>query len=340
MKYFNNFVKQNESDVSFELLNNNINISFANAIRRICLADINTPAIKEENIKITENSSYLNSGILENRISLLPLYGNTDYENITIILNKSNSSDEIMHIYSSDVSFIKNGQELDKSKYMIYNDILLTYLKKDEQFKFTSYASYSNVYNDGANFCPVSIISYSFKKDEKKIQEKLKEIEDPLEKKDFEILDASRIFSTIENEEPSVYEFCIESIGQFTPHDLLNQTFDKITEKLTNLKLYINEEKNSKISVSNADFNLESYDFNILDEDDTIGNLLSSYILDDDKIEYCGYDIPHPLDNKLIIRTALKQGNTMENNISVFKDNIDNLVKIIDEVKSEWGSIS
>ena len=80
------------------------------------------------------------------------------------------------------------------------------------------------------------------------------------------------------------------------------------------------------------------YDFNILDEDDTIGNLLSSYIVDDDKIEFCGYDIPHPLDNKLIIRTSLKQGNTMENNIDVFKNNIDKLVKIIDEVKKEWNT--
>lgn len=338
MKYFNNYIKQNENDINFELLNNDIKVSFANAIRRVCLSNIETPAIREEDIKIVENSSYLNNGIIENRISLIPLFGGLDYDNITVHLNKSNTNNEIMHIYSSDIKFVKDGQELDKSKYMIFDNILLTHLKKNESLKFNAHIVYSNVYKESSNFCPVSTIVYSFKRDNKKIQDGLKDVPNDLDKKDFELLDADRLYMTNDKDEPSVYEFSLESVGQYTPQNLLNKTFDCISEKLKNLREFINHEKESKISVSHADFNLESYDFNILDEDDTIGNLLSSYILEDEKIEFCGYDIPHPLDNKLIIRTSLKQQNTMENNIEVFKNNIDKLLKIIEEVKKEWNN--
>jgi DNA-directed RNA polymerase subunit L len=338
MKYFNNYNKQNDNDIYFELLNNNIKVSFANAIRRVCLSNIETPAVREEDIKIVENSSYLNNGIIENRISLIPLYGGIDYDNITVHLNKSNLTNEIMNVYSSDIRFVKDGQEQDKSKYMIYDNILLTRLKKGETLKLTAHIVYSNVYNDSSNFCPVSTVVYNFKRDNKKIQDGLKEVNDELDKKDFDLLDADRLYMENDNNEPSVYEFSLESVGQFSPNVLINKTFDKIGEKLKNIKLFINHEKESKISVSKSDFNLESYDFNILDEDDTIGNLLSSYILEDDKIEFCGYDIPHPLDNRLIVRTSLKQGNTMENNINVFKNNIDKLVKIVDELKKEWNT--
>ena len=340
MKYFDNYKKQNNNDISFEILNNNIKVSFVNAIRRTCLSNINIPSVREKDIKISDNSSYLNNGILENRISLVPLYGNTDYDNIILSLNKSNSNNEIMSIYSSDIIFIKDGRELDKNNYLVYDDILLTRLKKGESFKFTASVVYSNVYNDSSNFCPVSTIVYNFKRDNKKIQEEMKEISTELDKKDFELLDADRLYLKNDNDEPSIYEFNLESVGQYSPNELINKTLDVLTEKLKNIKLFINHEKDSKISVSKADFNLESYDFKILDEDDTIGNLLTSYMLDDNKIEFSGYDIPHPLDNILIIRTSLKNNNTIENNINVFKNNIDKIVDIIDNVRKEWNKIS
>ena len=119
MKYFDNYKKQNNNDISFEILNNNIKVSFVNAIRRTCLSNINIPSVREKDIKISDNSSYLNNGILENRISLVPLYGNTDYDNIILSLNKSNSNNEIMSIYSSDIIFIKDGRELDKNNYLV-----------------------------------------------------------------------------------------------------------------------------------------------------------------------------------------------------------------------------
>jgi DNA-directed RNA polymerase subunit L len=339
MKYFNNFEKKNQNDILFDLLNDNIKVSFANAIRRTCMSNIDIPAIREEDVKINSNSSYLNNGIIENRISLLPIYGNHDYKDMSLSLSKTNNHEKKMTVYSSDIIFKKDGKELDKSKYMIYDDILVTHLKRNESLDFSAEVTYSNVYLDQSNYSPVSTITYSFKGDEKKIKEKLDGIDDELQKKDFEIRDAEREYLVNDNDEPSVYQFTLESVGQFTPEDLLNKVFDKLIEKLNDLKLFINNEKNSKISVSDADFNLKSFDFNILDEDDTLGNLISSYMVEDSRVVFCGYDIPHPLDNKLIIRTSLAKDNTMENNINIFKENIDILVKLLTDIKKEWETL-
>ena len=39
-----------------------------------------------------------------------------------------------------------------------------------------------------------------------------------------------------------------------------------------------------------------AFDFIFNDEEDTIGNLLSQYLLDRENIYYVGYVIPHPLE--------------------------------------------
>ena len=44
MKYFNNYIKQNNNDIQFEMINNNVKVSLVNAIRRVCLSNIDTPA--------------------------------------------------------------------------------------------------------------------------------------------------------------------------------------------------------------------------------------------------------------------------------------------------------
>ena len=55
-------------------------------------------------------------------------------------------------------------------------------------------AVYSNVYEDSSIFSPVSTIVYSYKRDNKMIQSKLKDIEKDLDKKDYELLDADRLY--------------------------------------------------------------------------------------------------------------------------------------------------
>ena len=89
-----------------------------------------------------------------------------------------------------------------------------------------------------------------------------------------------------------------------------------------------------------------SYELNFVNEDDTLGNLLQSYIFDnfiknDSLLSFVSYEIPHPLENRLIILFKLKDYNkTEEQDIIYLKDiifkTIDILLKIIEELKKEW----
>ena len=339
MKYLDNLKKLNENDVEFDLLNENIPIAVANAFRRICLTEIIIPAIREKDITVYENTSYLNNGILENRISLIPLNGYENYDNIIFKLIVENKDDKIKDIMSSDIEFYKDGSKIDGTKYIPNQKILLNHLKKNEKINLEGVVHLSNDSNEEANYCPVSTIVYSFKKDEKKVKEELDKITDPLKKADYEIRDADRLYLQNKYDEPSVYQFSLESTGTFKPVDIFIKACNIIKEKLELLKESINTDDKNKVIIDIANFNLKSYDFLIFDEDDTLGNILTSYLLKDERIKFAGYDIPHPLDNKLIVRTSLEKENTKENNIKIMNENIDNIHKIIDEINEEWKKL-
>ena len=68
--------------------------------------------------------------------------------------------------------------------------------------------------------------------------------------------------------------------------------------------------------------------------------VITSYLLKDSRVKFAGYDIPHPLDNKLIIRTSIDGSNTKEENIKVFIDSLDTVSNIIDEVEKEWVKVA
>ena len=50
---------------------------------------------------------------------------------------------------------------------------------------------------------------------------------------------------------------------------------------------------------------MNGYDFIFEKSDDTLGNVIQTYGIQDKDIHYIGYHIPHPLDRKLYIRLAL-----------------------------------
>ncbi|KAI9146019.1 DNA-directed RNA polymerases I and III 14 kDa polypeptide [Paraphysoderma sedebokerense] len=64
------------------------------------------------------------------------------------------------------------------------------------------------------------------------------------------------------------------------------------------LEMIINMEK---ISIVNSD-DFSCATFCILDEDHTLGNALRYTIMKNPDVEYCGYSLPHPSENKIHLR--------------------------------------
>ncbi|CAX39762.1 DNA-directed RNA polymerase subunit, common to RNA polymerases I and III, putative [Candida dubliniensis CD36] len=81
-----------------------------------------------------------------------------------------------------------------------------------------------------------------------------------------------------------------------------------------------------------------SASFQIIDEDHTLGNALRYIIMKNPEVEFCGYSIPHPSENKLNIRIqtygnisaveALHQGlDNLSELCSAIEDKFDEAVK-------------
>jgi DNA-directed RNA polymerase subunit L len=69
---------------------------------------------------------------------------------------------------------------------------------------------------------------------------------------------------------------------------------------------------------------------------ETIGNLISTYMINDIKnVFYCGYIIDHPLEKKIVLKIKLNQNNNIENIINILKYNIDIIINLLNDIQNE-----
>lgn len=75
--------------------------------------------------------------------------------------------------------------------------------------------------------------------------------------------------------------------------------------------------------------------FQILDEDHTLGNALRYIIMKNPEVEFCGYSIPHPSENKLNIRIQTYGNVTAMEALHQGMDNLAELCTHVEETFSE-----
>lgn len=71
--------------------------------------------------------------------------------------------------------------------------------------------------------------------------------------------------------------------------------------------------------------------FQIIDEDHTLGNSLRYVIMKNPEVEFCGYSIPHPSENKLNIRIQTYGNITATEALHLGLDNLAQLCNVIEE---------
>jgi DNA-directed RNA polymerase subunit L len=339
MSFISN-IKTNNDLISFDLNNNSkeLKISFANALRRTIISDIDTYAIDSKSIIFYENTSMLNNEFLKHRLTLIPLISNLeniDYDNIIISCKKTNDGENMESIYVSDFVCTENENKIiDNSIIFKYPNILFAKLKNSKFLSFECKITKNNAYYGGSFFSPVSICLYTFKVDDKKVDEITKEM-DESQKKTFFSQDIERIYKKNDLGEPSVYQFQIESIGFYDPKNILLLGINSLKERLNNLKIELRNKKSKKISLLDNDEYPDFFEFLIDHENETIGNLLSTYITYDPNVFYCGYVIEHPLKNNIIFKIKLKTNNNLDNSIKIIEDMIIYLISLLDKILSE-----
>jgi DNA-directed RNA polymerase subunit L len=324
---------------------NDVDLAIINSIRRIILSDIPIVGLygedkeEEPTVEIVINNSPLHNEFMIHRIGLIPLniseeiteiYQDNDYE---FELNIENKSSDLVNITTGNFTGKYKNKNLTKAELDIIfplnkisnSKILITRLKEKEHIHIKAKAI-KRTGKLNASFSPVSLSNFSFviNKDE-------------ADKHD-NILDKERSYYKNEYGDPSKINFEIESINGLSYQYLFKKALEIINEKLENLIIKLLAKEIEITKVGNCD---NSYEFKIINEDDTLGNLIQSILhnnyirTNNKKCSYVGYICAHPLISELTIRFTLNSEDT-----SVFYDffveNCRDIIKIIDNIKSEW----
>lgn len=352
MSYFSN-IKHNNDSLSFEINNNNIKIGFVNSLRRIMISEIPIYAIDRFSVIFNVNSSLekkkkflppmIHNNILLDRLELLPIsydfIKNYNLDNLEFKLNKINNTDHIIDVLVDDFNILYENSIIPTAEIFISTDVLFSKLKPNCQLDISGKFKISTAKINGPGFSSVTVPSVTFKEDNDKLIELTKNM-DEIDANNFINNHGQRYYKKNKLGEPAIYLFNIESIGVMDPRNIFSISFNILRDKLNYLLHSLDNNITEKISINISDKLFESFDFLIIDENDTVGNLLNYYLKPTPNVKYSGYIIPHPNDNKLIITTALHNNNTIDENIAIFTNNIKNILKIIDNLSSEWKSFS
>lgn len=329
MSYFKSVKKDDNGTLTFEL--HNTDLSFANALRRIMHSEVPKIAIDVNSVTIDENTSMLHNNMWMQRLGYVHINHDVaskyEIDEIKFNLEKENKDDYIVDVLLSDFTTTFRGDVIENL--FLYKDALIGKLKLDQKIELYGHLTQNIAKNNDALFSHASGIGYHFKRDEKLLKKMIKEKK--LNKEEQEIFltsEGDRHFIKNEDGTPSVVIFTIETTGSITPNELVKQSMGVLENKL--------KESSGNYHVQIADCEFKAFDFIFKDEDDTLGNLLQSFMLMNKNVVYCGYIVPHPLDNILLIRVALDKDNDKENVISEFENGIKNAIEFTQTVSKDW----
>lgn len=168
-----------DNKLYFDIINDgNTKIVLINGLRRTILSDIPVYIIDTSTTKFEKNTTVFNNDILKIRLKLIPLnfdkISYSDYENIEISYNFKNVKEGIHSVYVKDFRVLnkENGTEL--KDVFTHPDILFCKIKYGQELSFSTYLNKGNTKE--FDFCasPVSQSTYSFKVDQKRVDERIK----------------------------------------------------------------------------------------------------------------------------------------------------------------------
>lgn len=344
MSYIKNFITDNDiCKFNLDNTSSDIKISCTNAIRRILISNIETFIIDPNNTTIYENNSIYSNEFLKHRLSLIPISSNINklqYENIIITCKKKNIDEIVENIFVNDfvVKNIEDDSIIPNENFFKFPNILLARLKTNHFISFECKLVKNNAERGGSFFSPVCGCVYTFKINDLEVEKITKDME-PKDKNSFMLEENQRIYEKNKIGAPLIYEFTMEMTGFYDSKTTINKGLEELINKLNNVSVEFNNlENSSKISQRNN--NDDFYYFVIDDENETLGELLSTYIMDSEDVFYCGYVIEHPLKKNILLKLKLKdisKNLEIKNIVSVITKTTDYLVKIVNKLIIDFG---
>lgn len=315
MKYvFDKKKTDNKFECKINNKSNKIKLGLINGLRRTILTQTPNFSIDNDSIDFEINTSMLHNGMLKHRLILLPIRFDTvsklDLNDIVIKYEHENKTELMKNILLKEFEVEYKNKKMDINKIFSHTNILFSKLNKGQHIKFNCKLKQGIMLKDGASMSNVSCCTYYPTPISNKINEK--------------------IYKKHDDDTPYEYNFKLEIENDVDPIYVIKMGLKNIHTMLSELKTFDN------INIIDSDVNFKAYDFIIDDPlhkySYTIGNLLTSYMIENIKYKFVGYDVPSPLDYKLIIRTSLNKNNTKEENKLMFLKYIKHVSKLLIEL--------
>jgi DNA-directed RNA polymerase subunit L len=371
-KYIPRIVSRSEDNGHLRFTIENINVSLANALRRIILSDIPTFVFRtfpyaENKASITANTSRLHNEIIKQRLSCIPIHINDmdfPYKEYQLEVDVTNTTDSIRYVTTADFKIRNktNDKYLTDSKVReifppdaVTGDFIefarlmpkMTEYGEGEKLSLTSDFDIGTAKQDGA-YNVVCTCAYNMTMDAAKVQEawRIKESEFVKEgivlgsdemadqKKNWLLLDGQRC--TKENS----FDFVIESIGVFTNSSIVSKAAQIMINKC--LKFISDIKSGENRIVPSASTLQNGYDIELKNEDYTLGKAIEFFIhdkhyIEDQSVSYCAFNKRHPHSTDSMIRVAFVEA-IDDAIVSTYITNCaQDIISVFEQIQSQFA---
>lgn len=320
LKLINYDKELGNSSFEFKASGDNIDYIVMNTIRRSILADI--PIYAFDDFKFEKNNSIFHNNYLKLRLRHMPVWSieNTiDSLDVTLDTNVKNDDDD------DDIESDDNVElEVEKNATLKNLNQLTMYInyKNKTNDIITVTTNEAKFYNDGK----LIKSPYTTEIPIVKLHPNQEICFSAITKIGIEETDSMYSAVTVvyyKQIKDNEFDFIIESRGQITEQRILQVALINIEKRLQNFsKLLDNIEKD------NLDLDKEGM-LTINNEDHTLGNLICRGLQQHGKVDFAGYNLPHPLAKKVNFSYKLKSGNI----IIIMKEVIDYYYELFDQIK-------
>jgi DNA-directed RNA polymerase subunit L len=101
---------------------------------------------------------------------------------------------------------------------------------------------------------------------------------------------------------------------------------------------FMHLDKSSKIEVLIEPSSPEFMIFKMHENNDTMGNLLSGYLMKHPAVEYAGYIIEHPLHHHILLKAKLKENQSLSQFQTVMQETMDTILQLLQQVEDDYES--
>lgn len=362
-------ILSNPKDDELKFTLSEVNVSIANALRRLILSEIPIVVFRvspndKNKCSIIANTCGLNNEIVKHRLSCIPIHikdvEDFPIKNYMMELQVQNNTDTTIYVTSKDfvIKDLVTGKSLPEDKIREifpadditgdYIDFVRLKAKSAEEIQgkiihLTCEFDIGTAKEDGA-YNVVSTCSYGNTIDEATQEAKLaqlkqkwkdegkKESEIEFESTNWKLLEGKRIFKK------DSFDFVIQSIGIYTNAELLILACKIMNDKLQNLSSSIEKDE---VEIKIAESTMQNcYDIRLDNEDYTVGKVIEYFLLlkfyDVGILSFCGFKMLHPHDTYSLIRVAY----TKPVDVSYVKGNliecITDSINIFTKIRKEF----